>query len=88
MCFQKDLFPMMPIEIIGAIMVPLVSMISAPTGVGTGSIVTPLWIYFFGFTALETIPIKIPILMILSLNRVFMNRNYKYASNLIDPDTN
>lgn len=87
MCFQKDLFPMMPIEIIGAIIVPIVSMISAPTGVGTGSILTPFFIYFFGFTALETVPIKIPILSILALNRIIMNRNYRYDSHLIDPDT-
>lgn len=78
---------MLPIEIIGAIFVPLVSMISAPTGVGTGPIITPFLIYFFGFTALETVPLKTPMIPILALNRLIMNRNFKFDSHMIDPET-
>jgi uncharacterized membrane protein YfcA len=87
MCFHKDLWPLLPIEWVGIIIVPLAAMIAAPTGVGTGSILTPFFIVFFGFSVLETIPIKIPIIVVLAINRLILMRNYQEEGNFVDVST-
>ena len=57
-CVHKGVFPVLPLEIAGLILLPILLAIASVGGVGGGTIMVPVLIGMFGFTTKDSIAIS------------------------------
>lgn len=75
---HKDILPITFLEVIGYIMIFLVTIITTVGGIGGGAFYLPIFMVFFGFTLKEAIPLSITCVMGVLFCRYFMTIKEKH----------
>jgi hypothetical protein len=77
-CIHKDIFPMLPIEIGGTVVLMLLQTLAVMSGLGGGGIIVPLCMAFFSYDVKKTVAISGFTILIGSYTRFFLTMNFKH----------